>query len=146
MSEARAQERMRLISIERRPITGMLMPIPIVCFLGNLLTDLAYLNSGGNLTWLNFSTWLNAAGLVFGFIAAIALFIDTVRTPGSWIAFAILAAAWVIELINAFVHARDGWTAVAGPGLVLSILGATLALIAGWLWQGLRYRVSGDRP
>ena len=40
------------IAIARHPIYGMLLPVPLVCFLGVLLTDLAYLNSGGNLVWL----------------------------------------------------------------------------------------------
>jgi len=44
-----------------------------------------------------------------------------------------LAAAWILELVNSLVHARDGWTAVAGLGIILSILGAALILIAGWL-------------
>jgi uncharacterized membrane protein len=121
------------------------MPIPIVCFLGNLLTDLSYLNSAGNLLWLNFSTWLNAAGLFFGVIAALALFIDTVRGSSAWTAFVCLAVTWLVELINAFVHARDGWTAVAGLGLILSIIGTMLALLSGWLWQGIHYRTSGER-
>ena len=42
-------------------------------------------------------------------------------------------AALVVELLSMFVHQRDGWTAVAGLGLILSIVGAVLVLIAGWL-------------
>ena len=123
-----------------------LLLVPIVCFIGNLLTDLAYLNSGGNLIWLNFSTWLNAAGLVFGAIVAVLLLIDTVRSSVSWATFLFLAAAWVVEFINALVHARDGWTAVAGIGLILSIIGVVLILISGWLWQSVRYAGVEVRP
>jgi len=137
---------MRPISIARRPLTALLLPVPIVCFIGNLLTDLAYLNSGGNLIWLNFSTWLNAAGLVFGAIVAVLLLIDTVRSSVSWATFLFLAAAWVVEFINALVHARDGWTAVAGIGLILSIIGVVLILISGWLWQSVRYAGVEVRP
>jgi len=132
---------MRLISIERRPVYAMLLPIPIVCFVGNLLTDLAYMNSGGNLLWLNFSTWLNAAGLLFGAIAGLVLLIDTVRGSVGWPAFILLLLAWLVEFINALVHARDGWTAVVPAGLILSIIGVLLVLISGWLWQSVRYRV-----
>jgi uncharacterized membrane protein len=131
---------LRPISIARRPLTAMLLPVPIVCFIGNLLTDLSYLGSAGNLVWLNFSTWLNAAGLLFGAIAAVVLFIDTLRSSIGWGAFLFLAAAWIIEFINALVHARDGWTAVAGLGLILSIVGVLLILVSGWLWQSIRYR------
>lgn len=136
----------RPVSIADRPIYGMLIPIPIVCFIGNLLTDLSYLNSGGNLIWLNFSTWLNAAGLLFGAIAVVMLLIDTIRCGFSWAAFLFLAAAWVVEFINALVHARDGWTAVAGMGLILSIIGVVLILVSGWLWQPARFTDVEVRP
>lgn len=137
---------LRPISIARRPLTAMLLPVPIVCFIGVLLTDLSYLDSGGNLVWLDFSSWLNAAGLLFGAIAAVVLFIDTIRSSVGWGTFLSLAAAWVVEFINALVHARDGWTAVAGAGLILSIVGVLVILVSGWLWQEIRYRDEGARP
>jgi uncharacterized membrane protein len=108
------------------------LPVPVVCFVGTLLTDLSYLCSGGNLLWLNFSSWLLAAGLLFGALAGIFILIDAVRGAVSWLAFVLLLAAWVVELINSLIHARDGWTAVAGLGLILSIIGAVLVLVAGW--------------
>ncbi len=136
MAETVARRPVRPIAIVRHPIYAMVLPIPIVCFIGGLLTDIAYLNSGGNLIWLNFSAWLLAAGLLFGAVAGIVILIDAIRGVGSpgWLAFLILLAAWIVELVNSFVHARDGWTAVAGTGLILSIVGAAL-LIAGWLWR-----------
>ena len=137
---------LRPISIARRPLYALLLPVPSVCFIGNLLTDLAYLGSGGNLTWLYFSTWLNAAGLLFGAIAAVVLLVDTLRSSISWATFLFLAAAWIVEFISALVHARDGWTAVAGAGLILSIVGVILILISGWLWQSLRYGGPEARP
>jgi uncharacterized membrane protein len=137
---------LRPISIARRPLTAMLLPVPIVCFIGVLLTDLSYLDSGGNLVWLDFSSWLNAAGLLFGAIAAVVLFIDTIRSSVGWGTFLSLAAAWVVEFINALVHARDGWTAVAGAGLSLSIVGVLVILVSGWLWQEIRARNEGARP
>jgi uncharacterized membrane protein len=133
----------RPIRIVRRPITGMLLPIPIVCFIGALITDLTYSSSGGNLLWLNFSTWLIPAGLVFGAIAGITLLIDAIRGSASWTAFLLLLAAWLVELINSMVHARDGWTAVVSLGIVLSIIGVVLALLSGWSWQSSRYRTRG---
>src|SRR5215208_2848620 len=81
MAETVAERPVRSISIVRHPIYSMLLPVPVVCFLGVLLTDIAYLNSGGNLIWLAFASWLLLAGLVFGFIAAIVLLIDFLRSP-----------------------------------------------------------------
>jgi uncharacterized membrane protein len=124
----------------------MLLPIPIVCFIGALVADLRYVRSDGNLIYLDFSAWLIAAGLLLGAVAGILLLIELFRGPrrSGWLHFLLLLAAWAIELINSFVHARDGWTAVAGTGLILSIAGAAVILVSGWVWQSLRYRVEGD--
>ncbi len=129
----------RPIALARRPLYAMLLPIPIVCFIGALLTDLAYLGSDGNLQWLNFSSWMIAVGLLFGAIALVIAIVDTVRGRRSYLAVGLFAAAWVVELLNALIHTRDGWTAVAGTGLILSIVGVLLILASGWLWQSLRY-------
>jgi uncharacterized membrane protein len=137
MYETAVERRARPIAIARHPLYALFLPVPIVCFIGALITDLSYLNSGGNLLWLNFSSWLLAAGLLFGGIAGLFLLIDVIRGVrglGLW-GFLLLLAAWIVELINSFVHARDGWTAVAGTGLILSIVGVVLVLIAGWLWR-----------
>ena len=130
----------------RTPIFSLIVPVAIVCFIGALVTDLAYLNSGGNLLWLNFSCWLLAAGLVFGGFAAVALMVSILRGDGGdWLQFALLAAAWIVGFLNSLIHARDGWTAVADAGLILSIVGAVLILIAAWLWQSTRYALTGER-
>jgi uncharacterized membrane protein len=128
----------RPIAVARHPIVSMLLPVPIVCFVGALLTDLSYVNSGGNLLWLNFSSWLIAAGLTFGGITLVLMIIDALRARGRhegnvWLPFIVLGLAWVVEFLNALIHARDGWTAVVPTGMILSIVGALLALAAGWL-------------
>ena len=133
MAEPVARGPARPVSIVRHPIYSMLLPVPIVCFLGALITDLTYANSSGNLLYVDFSSWLIAAGLVFGGIAGVVLLIDAIRRAASWVAFGLLLAAWIVELINSFVHARDGWTAVVPLGLILSVIGALLILICGWV-------------
>src|SRR4051794_3467969 len=138
MAETVVERPARPIAIVRHPIYAMLLPVPVVCFIGALLTDLAYLGSGGNLVWLDFSSWLLLAGLVSGAIAAIVLLIDFVRSPAmragaGWAHLLIFYAGLLVELLSIFVHERDGWTAVAGLGIVLSIIGAALILVAAWL-------------
>ncbi len=140
MDETVAERPVRPIAIVRHPIYSILLPVPVVCFLGVLLTDIAYLNSGGNLVWLDFSSWLLFAGLLFGAIAAIVLLVDFIRSramrAGAGLAHLLLFyAALLVELVSIFIHSRDGWTAVAGIGLILSIIGAVLILIAGWLYR-----------
>ena len=138
MPEAVARPATRPISIVRHPIYSMLLPVPVVCFVGALITDLSYLCSGGNFFWLDFSNWLLVAGVVFGVVAAIVLLVDLIRSRAmrsgyGWAHSLFLLAALLVGLLNMFVHNRDGWTAVAGTGLILSIAGAVLILIAGWL-------------
>jgi uncharacterized membrane protein len=138
MAEAMARPASRTISIARHPIYSMLLPVPVVCFIGTLLTDTTYLKSGGNLIWLAFSSWFLLAGLAFGLLAAIALLIDFIRSPGirnsiGWLHLLLFYAALLVELFSVFIHERDGWTAVAGLGITLSIVGAVLILAAAWL-------------
>lgn len=140
----------RRVGIAGHPYSSLLLPVPIVCFVGALLTDIAYDNSGGNLQWVNFSSWLLAAGLLFGVIAAILMAIDLARLPRlrsnlGWGAFLLLLVALVLEFINSLVHARDGWTAVVPAGLILSAIGAVLIMSYGWLWHETRYGI-GARP
>jgi uncharacterized membrane protein len=140
----------RRVGIAGHPYSALFLPIPIVCFTGGLITDLSYRNSGGNLFWLNFSSWLLAAGLLFGIIAAALMAIDLARLPQlrttlGWSALAVLIVTLLLELINNLVHARDGWTAVVPTGLILSAIGALLIMTHGWLWHESRYGVGG-RP
>lgn len=138
MDEAGAVRLVRPIAIVRHPIYSMLFPVPVVCFLGVLLTDIAYVKSDGALIWLSFSSWLLLFGLLFGAIAALVLLIDVIRSPGlrrgaGWAHLLFFYAALLVELFSVFIHERDGWTAVAPIGLTASIVGAVLILIAAWL-------------
>ena len=57
-------------SVAGHPIHAMLAPIPVVCFIGTFLTDLAYWQTA-SVMWETFSIWLLAAGLVVAFFAVI---------------------------------------------------------------------------
>jgi uncharacterized membrane protein len=146
-----AQAAAERLSVFPHPIYSILLAVPIVCFAGGLVTDLVYSSSDGNLLWLDFSSWLIAAGLVFGGVAGLALIIELIRSVrlrravGPSASLLLLLAAWIVELINSFVHARDGWTAVVPLGLVLSIAGVVLILISGWAWQSIHHR-EGEAP
>lgn len=118
-----------------QPVYLLLFPIPVVCFLAAVVTDVAYWASAF-LMWLHFSQWLIAAGLAFGALAALALLIEFIASPviragpSGWAHLVLFYAALVVELFNAFVHTVDGWTAVVPNGMILSIIGALLALAA----------------
>ncbi len=117
------------------PIYLLLFPIPVVCFVAALVTDIAY-SASAYLMWLHFSEWLIAAGLAFGALAALALVVEffashAIRRGGfGWAHLVLFYGALLVELFNAFVHTIDGWTAVVPTGMALSIVGAILALAA----------------
>jgi len=117
------------------PIYLLLFPIPVVCFVGALATDVAY-SATAYLMWLHFSEWLIAAGLAFGALAALALLIEFLASPVirrgglGWAHLVLFYGALVVEVINALVHTIDGWTAVVPTGMTLSIVGAVLAVAA----------------
>lgn len=135
---------MRPISIAGRPMYAIFLAVPVVCFVATVLTDVTYQGSDGNLIWLNFSSWLLAGGLLFGAIALVLMLIDAVRGLG-WAGPLLLLVAWIVELFNSLIHARDGWTAVVPTGLLLSLIGALLVLVSGWLSYSARRTAAVDR-
>ena len=143
MAQSMARRPHRPIAIVRRPVSGMILPVAVTCFVGALITDLAYQGSGGTLLWVNFSSWLLVAGLIFSAVALVVLLIDAVRGATSWLAVGLLLVIWVLEFVNSLVHARDGWTAVVPAGLMLSAIGAVLILVCAWFASSARYAEGG---
>jgi len=136
------------------PIHPMLVPIPIACFVGTLLTDLAYWRTA-NMQWANFSAWMLTVGLIVALFAVIAGLIDflgdrRVRDLRAvWIHAIGNGVALVLAIINAFVHSRDAYTSVVPTGLILSLLTVLILLVTGWMGWSLVYRhgigVTGGR-
>jgi uncharacterized membrane protein len=126
------------------PIHAMLVPFPIACFTGALLTDITYSNSP-QVQWANFSQWLLAAGFIIGLIAAIFGLIDflaagRVRPRIGWFHLLGNAIVLVLALINNFIHSRDGWTGVMPTGLALSVITVLLMIVTGFLGWRMAYR------
>lgn len=119
-------------------VHALLLCFPVALFPAALVTDIAYLRTA-QIQWTNFSSWLIAGALVFGGLvlawSAVSLLLGwrgALRLP-RLIYTAVLAAMWILGLINAFKHSQDGWSSVGAFGLILSILCALLALVAGVL-------------
>lgn len=131
--------------IARHPIHPMLVPVPIVCFIGALLTDIVYFATA-EMQWANFSSWFLVVGVIVGVLAAIAGLIDFLSNPQ----IRALAPAWlhmignlivlVLAFFNALIHTRDAWTSVVPIGLVLSIITVLILPITGWLGWTMVYR------
>lgn len=136
------------LAVAGHPVYSALLPIPIICFTGAMLTDITY-SRAPDMMWLDFSSWLLLFGLIGGGIAGVVLIAELVRAgPGRkgplTVHFLLLLAAWIVAVFNSFIHTRDGWTAVVPTGLLLSIAAAVLSLAAGWFWQSARRRQAGD--
>jgi uncharacterized membrane protein len=139
-------------SIAGHPLHPMLVPIPITCFVGTLLTDVAYACTADR-QWAVFSSWLLAAGLVGAALAAVAGVIDFLgerrirRLKAAWIHAVGNVTAVVLSLINLFVHSRDAWTSVVPWGLILSAIVVLILLVTGWNGWEMVYRHGvGIRP
>jgi uncharacterized membrane protein len=103
---------------------------PLAYFVLAFLTDVAYSRTY-NLQWQYFSIWLIVAGLIMGGLAILFGGVEWLmrrRTPHTHGGVHILLAlvAWLLALLNAFIHSRDGWTAVVPEGLILSGIVALL--------------------
>ena len=131
--------------IAGHPIHPMLVPIPIACFTGALLTDIAYVVSA-EIMWADFSAWLLIVGVVFGVLAAIAGLTDFLgsrlvraQTP-AWPHLIGNAVALILAIVNAAIHTRDAWTSVWPTGLILSAITGLILPVTGWLGWALVYR------
>ncbi len=139
-------------SVAGHPIHPMIVPIPIACYVGALVTDIAYARTA-EMQWTNFSAWLLVVGIAFTVLAAIAGLIDVLGEAR----IRSLAAAWlhaggnvvvlILAILNAFVHTHDAYTSVVPTGLTLSVITVLLLAVTGWLGGELvfRHRV-GMRP
>lgn len=115
-------------------VAMFLMSFPIVCFTLALATDIAYWRTSF-LMWHNFSAWLLFAGalgcglaLIVGIIGL--FFRPRVRPFAFWIGVVIVL---VLGILNNFVHAGDGWTAIVPTGMALSAATVLALILTGWL-------------
>ncbi len=123
----------------------MLVPVPIVCFVGALLTDIVYYATA-EILWADFSAWLLVVGVIMGVLAAIAGLIDflgnrMIRTQmPAWPHLIGSVVVLVLAFFNALIHTRDAWTSVMPIGLVLSIITVLILPVTGWIGWTMVYR------
>jgi uncharacterized membrane protein len=123
----------------------MLVPVPLACFIGALLTDITY-GVTADMTWADFSAWLLAVGFIVGVLAAIAGLIDFLVSPPvralstAWFHLIGNVAVLVVSFFNVLVHTRDAWTSVVPTGLILSVIAVLILPVTGWLGWTMVYR------
>ena len=122
--------------IAGHPIHAMLVPIPILCFAGTLITDIVYWRTA-EMMWANFSAWLVTVGVVMAVPTAIAGLVDfAVRRRIRAQAPALLhvtgnALVLILSALNAMIHSRDAWTSVVPIGLILSAVVVAIMTFTG---------------
>ncbi|HEY6927662.1 MAG TPA: DUF2231 domain-containing protein [Steroidobacteraceae bacterium] len=132
-------------SIAGHPLHVMLVPIPVVCFVAALITDIVYWQTA-RMLWSDMSAWLLACGVIVAFLAALAGLVDffgdrRIRE---------LRAAWIhvlgnitvlfLSIFNVLIHTRDAYTSVVPTGLTLSAIVVLILLVTGWNGWSMVYR------
>jgi uncharacterized membrane protein len=134
-----------IAQIAGHPIHPMLVPVPIVCFVGTFLTDLVYWRTA-EMMWADFSAWLLVVGLIAGVLAGIAGLIDFFGNPlvraqaPAWPHMLGNLAVLILSFFNMLVHMRDAWTSVVPTGLILSLIVVLILPFTGWLGWSMVYR------
>jgi uncharacterized membrane protein len=131
--------------IAKQPLHPILVPVPIVCFVGALLTDIAYAATA-EMMWADFSSWLLLVGLVGGVLAGIAGLTDFIgnrlirQQAPAWPHLIGNLVVLVLAFFNVLVHTRDAWTSVVPTGLILSIITVLVLIFTVWFGRSMVYR------
>ena len=126
------------------PIHPMLVPFPIVCFIGTFLADVIYVQSGDS-GWASASYWLLGIGLATAALAATAGVIDylgddRIRRLGDALKHMLAnVTAVVIEAVNLALRI-DNRDFIASTGVWLSGLVVLILLYSGWKGGELVYK------
>jgi uncharacterized membrane protein len=126
------------------PIHPMLIPFPIVCFIGTLVADVVFLNNQDP-GWATASRWLLGIGIVMAAFAAVAgltdfMGDDRVRRLGDAVKHMLAnVAAVVLEIVN-FVLRLNSDDSIGKVGVWLSAVVVLLLVYSGWKGGDLVYR------
>jgi uncharacterized membrane protein len=132
-------------SIAGHPLHVMLVPIPIVCFVATLITDIAYWQTA-KMLWSDMSAWLLVTGVIVSFLAALAGLIDFFGDPrirelrAAWIHALGNIVVLILSIFNVLIHTRDAYTSVVPTGLILSAIVVLILLVTGCNGWSMVYR------
>jgi uncharacterized membrane protein len=133
------------VTLGGRPLHAMLVPIPIACFVGTLITDIVYWRTAA-MMWADISAWLLLVGLIVSLFAAVVGMIDFVgdarirELRAARIHVVGNVTALILSIFNCLIHTRDAYTSVVPSGLILSAIVVLILLVTGWNGWALVYR------
>ena len=133
------------LSLGGRSLHAMLVPIPFVCFVATLVTDIVYWQTA-TMLWADMSAWLLLVGLIVSLFAAPAGLIDFFgdarirQLRAAWIHGIGNVTALILAIFNCMIHTRDAYTSVVPSGLILSALVVVILLVTSWNGWSLVYR------
>jgi uncharacterized membrane protein len=120
------------------PLHAILLAFPVALYPSALLSDITYCNTA-EIQWSNFSSWLIAGADLFAGLlllwALVNFFFGRIgaRRGRGALYLVLVAVMFLLGMINAFQHAKDGWHSVGTLGLILSVLCTLLALAIAFL-------------
>jgi uncharacterized membrane protein len=133
------------VSLRGHPLHVMLVPFPVVCFVGTFVSDVVYWRTAAML-WADISAWLLVVGLFVSLFAAAAGLADFFgdrrirELRAAWVHGLGNIAALVLSFFNALIHTRDAYTSVVPSGLILSAIVVAILLVTGWNGWTMVYR------
>jgi len=130
------------VAVAGHPLHAMMVAFPIAFLIAAVGTDIAWLVMEDDF-WARMSLWLIGAGAVMGALAGAAGTIELLSIPGvrrrgaSWSHFVAAMSLISVAFTNWFWRMENGIEAILPWGLALSLLGAALVGISGWLGGNL---------
>lgn len=117
---------------------AIVLAFPVALYPAALISDITYLQSSVP-QWTNFSQWLIAGADVFAGVllawAVLALLLRRAGKGQSALYMVVVAIMFVVGVINAFQHAKDGWASVGTAGVAMSLVCSVLALAAAFMFH-----------
>ena len=126
------------------PIHPMLVPFPIVCFIGTLVADIVFLNSG-DVGWATASRYLLGIGIVMAALAAFAgltdfMGDDRIRRSSDALQHMLAnVTVVVLEIVN-FVVRMNSDAQIGKVGVYLSAVAVLILAYSGWKGGDLVFR------
>ncbi len=130
------------VAIAGHPLHAMMVTFPVAFLMSVAATDVVWILTQDDF-WARLSLWLVGAGAISGAAAGLAGTIELLLIPGvrrrgvSWSHFVAAITLISVAFTNWFLRLAGPEELILPWGLMLSLLGAVLVGIAGWLGANL---------